>query len=73
MSAVLRIVSAGPGVTLTFLCALILVMNAVRYLVQWIHHVAEILKVNRMIHRIHRGADPVGANRPCARSSGRRR
>jgi uncharacterized membrane protein len=28
----------------------------VRYLVQWIHHVADILKVNRMIHRIDRQA-----------------
>ncbi|GAB4371193.1 MAG: DUF2254 domain-containing protein [Kiloniellaceae bacterium] len=50
---------AGPGVTLTFFCALVLVMNAVRYLVQWIHHVAEILKINRMIHRIYRQARSV--------------
>jgi len=49
----------GPGVTMTFLCAVVLAMNAVRYLVQWIHHVAEILKVNRIIHRIHRQARSV--------------
>ncbi|WP_340119775.1 DUF2254 domain-containing protein [Pelagibius sp. 7325] len=49
----------GPGVTMTFLCALLLAMNAVRYLVQWIHHVAEILKVNRIIHSIHRQARSV--------------
>lgn len=41
------------GVTLLFFGALVLVLNAVRYLVQWIHHVAEVLKVNRIMHRIH--------------------
>jgi len=44
----------GSGVTLSFFGALLLVLNAVRYLVQWIHHVAEILKINRMIDRVHR-------------------
>lgn len=44
------------GVTLSFLGALLLALNAVRYLVQWIHHVAEVLKINRIIHRIHRQA-----------------
>jgi uncharacterized membrane protein len=50
---------AGPGVTLIFFGALFLVLNALRYLVQWIHHVAETLKINRMIHRIHRQARAV--------------
>lgn len=50
---------ARSGVTLTFFCALLLVMNAVRYLVQWIHHVADILKINRIIQRIHRQARSV--------------
>ncbi|MGF1629473.1 MAG: DUF2254 domain-containing protein [Kiloniellaceae bacterium] len=47
------------GVTLSFLGALLLVLNAVRYLVQWIHHVAEILKINHIIARIHRQARTV--------------
>lgn len=50
---------AGPGVALTFICALFFVMNSLRYLVQWIHHVADTLKVNRMIYRIHRQARSV--------------
>ncbi|MEO3429947.1 DUF2254 domain-containing protein [Pelagibius sp. CAU 1746] len=50
---------AGPGVTLIFFGALFLVLNALRYLVQWIHHVADTLKINRMIHRIHRQARTV--------------
>jgi len=49
----------GSGVTLTFFVALFLAMNSLRYLVQWIHHVANALKVNRMIHRIHRQAESV--------------
>jgi len=44
------------GVTLTFVGALVLIASSLRYLVQWIHHVAETLKVNSMIHRIHRQA-----------------
>lgn len=47
---------SGPGLTLVVFGALLLALNAVRYLVQWSHHVAEVLKVNRMIHRIHRQA-----------------
>jgi len=47
---------AGPGVTLTFIFALFYIMNSLRYLVQWIHHVADTLKINRMIHSIHRQA-----------------
>ncbi|MEQ8357671.1 MAG: DUF2254 domain-containing protein [Kiloniellaceae bacterium] len=47
---------AGPGVTLIYFGALLLALNAVRYLVQWIHHVADSLKVNRIVHRIHRQA-----------------
>jgi uncharacterized membrane protein len=47
------------GATLLFFGAIVLVLNALRYLVQWIHHVADILKVNRMIHRIHRQAGTV--------------
>ncbi len=50
---------AGPGVTLIFFGALFLVLNALRYLVQWIHHVADTLKINRMIYRIHRQAKAV--------------
>jgi uncharacterized membrane protein len=49
----------GPGVTLVFFGALLLAVNAVRYLVQWIHHVAESLKVNRIVHRVHRQATAV--------------
>lgn len=48
-----------PGVTLVFFGALALVLNAVRYLLQWIHHVAEVLKVNHIIHRIHRQGQAV--------------
>lgn len=48
-----------PGVTLIFFCALLLVMNSVRYLVQWIHHVADSLKLNRIVHRVHRQAKQV--------------
>ena len=48
-----------PGVTLIFIVALLLMMNSVRYLVQWIHHVAETLKINRVIHRIHNQAKTV--------------
>lgn len=44
------------GATLLFFGAIVLVFNALRYLVQWMHHVADILKVNRMIQRIHRQA-----------------
>lgn len=47
------------GAPLLFFGALFLVLNAVRYLVQWIHHVAQILKVNRMIDRIHQQARSV--------------
>ena len=50
---------AGPGITLTLFCALILIMTSVRYLVQWIHHVAETLKLNRIVHRIHSQAEDV--------------
>src|SRR3546814_20203817 len=35
---------------------LLMMLNAVRYLVQWIHHVAEILKINHTLHRVHRQA-----------------
>lgn len=49
-------VVGGPGVTLVFLGALILVLNALRYMVQWMHHVADILKLNRIVHRIHHHA-----------------
>src|SRR3546814_2004412 len=47
---------SGPGLTLVVFGALVLALNAVRYLVQWSHHVAEVLKINRMIDRIHRHA-----------------
>ena len=47
---------SGVGVPLTFVGAMLVMLNAVRYLVQWIHHVAEILKINHTIHRIHRQA-----------------
>lgn len=68
------------GAALVFFGALFMVLNAVRYLVQWIHHVAEILKVNRMIHRIHRqasavletylGSDPTAGCDPLPRGGG---
>jgi uncharacterized membrane protein len=47
------VVSGPGGVALIFLGALLLALNAVRYMVQWTHHVAQILKINRMIDRIH--------------------
>ncbi len=50
------------GVAITFFCALALIMNAVRYLVQWIHHVAESLKLNRIVKRIHSQAERVLEN-----------
>lgn len=44
----------GPGgAALVFCGALLLAFNAVRYMVQWTHHVAQVLKINRMIHSIH--------------------
>lgn len=47
-------VVTGPGgAALIFLGALLLALNAVRYMVQWTHHVAQVLKINRMVHRIH--------------------
>lgn len=49
----------GRGVTLVFLAGLLLAVNALRYMVQWIHHVAEILKLNHIIHRINRRAAEV--------------
>lgn len=52
-------VGGHGGITLVFLGALLLALNALRYMVQWIHHVAEILKINRMIHRIHGHATEV--------------
>lgn len=60
---------SGPGLTLVIFGALLLALNAVRYLVQWSHHVAEVMKVNHMIHRIHRHATGVldnylGGERP---------
>lgn len=53
---------SGPGVTLTFFFALALIMNAIRYLVQWIHHVAETMKLNRIVKRIHGQAEQVLQN-----------
>lgn len=50
---------AGVGITLVFLGALLVMLNAVRYLVQWIHHVANTLKINHTIHRVHRQAQSV--------------
>src|SRR3546814_17895774 len=49
-------VVARSGVSLLFLGALLMVLTAVRYLVQWIHHVAEILKINHTLPRVHRQA-----------------
>src|SRR3546814_4593443 len=54
-------VVARSGVSLLFLGALLMMLNAVRYLVQWIHHVAEILKINHTLHRVHRQAVAVGS------------
>lgn len=52
-------VIGGGGITLVFLGAMLLALNALRYMVQWIHHIAEILKLNRIVHRIHRHAAAV--------------
>ena len=56
----------GRGVTLVFLVGLLLAVNALRYMVQWIHHVAEILKLNHIIHRIDRRAREVLDSYLCA-------
>lgn len=47
------------GVSLTFFCALALILNALRYLVQWIHHVATAMKLNRIVSRVHSQAEEV--------------
>lgn len=44
------------GATLNFILALLLVIASVRYLLQWIHHVADTLKLNRIIERVHKQA-----------------
>ncbi|MCB2102829.1 MAG: DUF2254 domain-containing protein, partial [Rhodobacterales bacterium] len=49
----------GPGVALTFAVALLLVASALRHLVQWIHHVSDALKLNRVIERVHRQSHAV--------------
>lgn len=60
------VVSGPGGVALVFLGALLLGLNAVRYLVQWTHHVAQVLKINRMIARIHHhGAEVLKAYLDC--------
>ena len=50
---------SDAGVSLTFFCALALMLNALRYLVQWIHHVATAMKINRIVSRVHRQAEQV--------------
>src|SRR3546814_12463200 len=57
-------VVARSGVSLLFLGALLMMLNAVRYLVQWIHHVAEIPKINHPLHRVHRPAVAVLVSYP---------
>ena len=47
------------GVSLTFFCALALILNALRYIVQWIHHVAAAMKLNRIVSQVHRQAEEV--------------
>ncbi len=49
----------GAGVTAMFGVALLLVLLAIKYLVQWIHHVADTLKLNRIIERVHSQAEGV--------------
>lgn len=41
------------GVTLTFIATLVLVASSVRYLVQWIHHVADAMKLNQIVSSVH--------------------
>ncbi len=43
----------GLGITVLFVLALVLVATAIRYLVQWIHHVANTLKLNRIVDGIY--------------------
>jgi uncharacterized membrane protein len=52
-------VVTGRGVTLVFIAGMLLAVNALRYMVQWIHHIAEILKLNHIIHRINSRAEEV--------------
>ena len=53
---------ADAGIALTFFCALLLILNALRYIVQWIHHVATATKLNRIVSRVHRQAEQVLVN-----------
>ncbi len=48
--------STGVGVTLTFCVALVYVAAVIKYFIQWIGHVANSLKLNRMIEKIHANA-----------------
>lgn len=51
--------TTGAGITLTLIAGLVYVATAVRYFVQWIGHVANSLKLNRMIDQIHAQARSV--------------
>ena len=47
------------GTSLILIIALLMVANAIRYLVQWIHHIADSLKLNRIVARVYEQADSV--------------
>ena len=49
----------GPGVTGIFSLAQALMALALKYLVQWIHHVADAMKLNRILDRIQGQAQRV--------------
>jgi len=56
----LLLLGAGKGsetaVTLNFFVSLLLVALSVKYLLQWIHHVAQSMKLNRIIEQVHKQA-----------------
>ena len=45
------------GITIAFGLSLLLLAAAIKYLVQWIHHVADTLKLNRIVERIYRQSE----------------
>lgn len=51
--------TTGASRSIVMVIAVILVANAIRYLVQWIHHVANTLKITQVINRVHRQGEIV--------------
>ena len=47
-------VAGERALTLIYLIALLLVAAAVVYFVQWMHHVASVIRINKVVSRIHR-------------------